>query len=143
MAGPFAGSPATRTSFWDLNGINPERAGVYITGRSVTGAQMRALWPCRDGWLNFIIYGGAAGRHTNRQLVAWMSEKDLAPQWLRAIDWSNFAVTALTQEEVDRLEEPIGRFLASLTKQEFLDGVLAREMLGYPVSTVRDISGDR
>src|SRR5207249_3660120 len=51
--------------FWDLNGINPERAGIYITGRSMTGARMRAFWPCKDGWINFIVYGGAAGRHTN------------------------------------------------------------------------------
>ena len=130
-------------AFWDLNGISPERAGVFITGRSVTGAKMRALWPCKDGWLNFIIYGGEAGRHTNRQLVEWMAECDCAPEWMRSIDWTNFAVTNLTQEEVDRLEAPIGRFLLSLTRHEFLDGALAREMLGYPVSTVEDIAHDR
>lgn len=61
--------------FWDLNGIDPERAGIYITGRSVTGARMRAFWPCKDGWINFIVYGGVAGRHTNEQLVAWMDER--------------------------------------------------------------------
>ncbi len=130
-------------AFWDLNQINPERAGVHVTGRSMTGAKMRALWPCQDGWINFIIYGGDAGRQTNRQLVNWMDERGVAPDWLKAIDWSDFAVTALTQEEVDRLEEPIGQFLASLTKQEFLEGVLAREMLGYPVATVEDIGNDR
>jgi crotonobetainyl-CoA:carnitine CoA-transferase CaiB-like acyl-CoA transferase len=129
-------------AFWDINRINPERAGIYVTGRSVTGAKMRALWPCRDGWINFIIYGGSAGRHTNQQLVKWMGEKGSAPEWLKNIDWSNFAVTALTQEEVDRLETPIGLFLSTLTKQEFLDGVLRRQMLGYPVSNVADIVGD-
>ncbi len=130
-------------AFWDLNRVSPERAGIYVTGRSVTGAKMRALWPCRDGWINFIIYGGAAGRHTNQQLVRWMDEKGLAPSWLKATDWSTFAVTALTQHEVDRLEGPIGAFLATLTKREFLDGALQREMLGYPVSTVADIYADR
>lgn len=130
-------------AFWDLDGIDPERAGVYVTGRSTTGAKMRALWPCKDGWINFIIYGGEAGRHTNRQLAEWMDEKGFAPEWLKAIDWSKFAVTALTQEEVDRLEEPIGRFLSSLSRQEFLDGVLARQMLGYPVSTVAEIAEDQ
>jgi crotonobetainyl-CoA:carnitine CoA-transferase CaiB-like acyl-CoA transferase len=130
-------------AFWDLNRVNPERAGIYVTGRSVTGAKMRALWPCRDGWINFIIYGGAAGRHTNQQLVRWMDEKGLAPDWLKSIDWSAFTVTALTQEEVNRLEAPIGAFLSTLTKLEFLEGALKREMLGYPVSTVEDIFDDR
>jgi crotonobetainyl-CoA:carnitine CoA-transferase CaiB-like acyl-CoA transferase len=129
-------------AFWDINRINPERAGVYITGRSVKGARMRALWPCRDGWINFIIYGGAAGRHTNKQLVAWMNEKHMAPEWLKQVDWSRFEVTNLTQAEVDRLEAPIGEFFLTLTKQEFLQGVIQRQMLGYPVSTVQDIYND-
>ena len=52
-------------------------------------------------------------------------------------------MTSLTQEQVDRLEAPIGNFFTTLTKREFLDGALQREMLGYPVSTVEDIFADR
>jgi crotonobetainyl-CoA:carnitine CoA-transferase CaiB-like acyl-CoA transferase len=129
--------------FVDINGVSPERAGIYLTGRSTTGARMRGFWACRDGWINFIIYGGAAGRHTNQQLVAWMTERGMAPAWMQEIDWSHFHVTGLTQAEVDRLEAPIARFLEILTKQEFLEGALAREMLGYPVYTVADIDQDR
>ena len=127
-------------AFWDLNRVNPERAGVFVTGRSVNEAKMRVMWPCKDGWINFIIYGGAAGCHTNEQLVGWMDERGVAPEWLKRIDWSSFAVTNITQAEVDRLEEPIGNFFASVTKDEFLEGSLKREMLGYPVATVEDIS---
>src|SRR5712692_8572593 len=107
--------------FWDMNGVNPERAGVYITGRSVTGARMRAFWPCKDGWINFIIYGGVAGRHTNQQLVEWMRERGMGSAALQRIDWPTFTVPELTQEEVDSVEAPIGLFLATLTKQEFLE----------------------
>ncbi len=129
-------------AFWDLSRINPQGAGVYLTGRSIRGAMMRAFWPCKDGWINFILYGGAAGRHSNQQLVAWMDEKGMAPAWLKEIDWDNFEVTTITQEEVDRLEAPIGKFLATLCKREFLEGVIERQMLGYPVSTVEDICQD-
>ncbi len=128
--------------FWDLNGVNPERAGVYITGRSVTGARMRAFWPCRDGWINFIVYGGAAGRQTNQQLVSWMEERNMGSDTLRRIDWRTFAVPELTQDAIDAIEAPIGRFLATLTKQEFLEGAVARQMLGYPVSSAEDIHHD-
>ena len=126
-------------AFWDLNRENPERAGVFVTGRSVKGAKMRVMWPCKDGWINFIIYGGAAGRHTNQQLVAWMSERSLAADWLKNFDWSAFTVTELTQAEVDRLEAPIADFFATITKDEFLEGAIKRQMLGYPVATVEDI----
>jgi crotonobetainyl-CoA:carnitine CoA-transferase CaiB-like acyl-CoA transferase len=129
-------------TFWDLNRANPLRAGIYITGRSVTGARMRAFWRCRDGWINFIIYGGTAGRHTNRELVSWMHERGMAPEWLARVEWSRFEVTTLTQEEVDRLEAPIEAFLATLTKREFREGAIRRGMLGYPVSTVKDIAED-
>ena len=129
--------------FWDMLQENPTRAGIYMTGRSVTGARMRVFWPCRDGWINFIIYGGAAGRHTNQQLVSWMTDTGHAPDWLRAIDWSTFTVPTLTQEEVERLEGPIGDFFKAMTKQEFYEGALRRQMLGYPVFTVADIRADR
>jgi crotonobetainyl-CoA:carnitine CoA-transferase CaiB-like acyl-CoA transferase len=129
-------------AFWDLNGVNEQRAGVYFTGRSVTGARMRAFWPCKDGWLNFVVYGGPAGRHTNQQLVEWMEERGMGSEALRRIDWSTFAVPELTQAEIDALEAPIGRFLATLTKREFLEGAAARQMLGYPVSTAADIHQD-
>lgn len=128
--------------FVDVLGTVPRRAGIFITGRSTKGAKMRAFWACRDGWINFIIYGGAAGRHTNQALVAWMHERDMAPDWLRAIDWSRFDATQLDQAEVDRLEAPIAAFLATLTKDQFLHEAVAREMLGYPVYTVADIHAD-
>src|SRR3989442_981491 len=126
-------------AFWDLNHVNPERAGVFVTGRSVLGAKMRVMWRCKDGWINFIIYGGAAGRPTNQQLVAWMGKKRLAPERLKKIDWNTIAVTSITQSEVDRLEAPIAKFFAAVTKDEFLEGAIKRQMLGYPVATVADI----
>ena len=127
-------------AFWDLNHVNPERAGVFVTGRSVLGAKMRVMWRCKDGWINFIIYGGTAGRHTNQQLITWMDEKGLAPDWLKEIDCNTFAVTNITQGEVDRLEAPIADFFAAVTKEEFLEGAIKRQMLGYPVATVADIN---
>ena len=65
-------------AFVDLNGIEPTRAGAFITGRSIKGARYRVFWPCRDGHINFIFYGGAAGRRTNEQLVAWMRDSGAA-----------------------------------------------------------------
>jgi crotonobetainyl-CoA:carnitine CoA-transferase CaiB-like acyl-CoA transferase len=129
-------------AFWDLNRNNPERAGIFVTGRSLKGAKMRVMWSCKDGWVNFIIYGGSAGRHTNQQLAAWMEEKGMAPKWFMDIDWSTFTVTDIDQEAVDRLEAPIAEFFSTLTKQEFLAGAMQREILGYPVATVEDIYSD-
>ncbi|MFZ2650544.1 MAG: CoA transferase [Burkholderiaceae bacterium] len=129
-------------TFVDIAGTTPTRAGAFITGRSVSGARYRVFWPCRDGHINFILYGGAAGRRTNEQLLAWMHDSGADAGALAAIDWSTFDPARASQAEVDAIEAPIARFLATLSKREFLDGAHRREMLGYPVSTVQDIAAD-
>lgn len=129
-------------TFVDVSGTTPTRAGAFMTGRSVEGAKYRVFWPCRDGNINFILYGGAAGRRTNEQLVAWMRQEGVDVGPLGAIDWAKFDPTRASQAEVDAMEAPIARFLAGLSKRQFLEGAHRREMLGYPVSTVQDIATD-
>jgi len=129
-------------AFFDLNGDKPTRAGAFMTGRSIKGARYRVFWPCRDGWLNFIFYGGVAGRRTNEQLVAWMRERGAELGILATIDWARFDPTKADQTEVDALETPAMKFFAGITKREYLIEAHKREMLGYPVSTVGDIVTD-
>ena len=113
-----------------------------MTGRSITGARYRVFWPCRDGWLNFIFYGGVAGRRTNEQLVAWMRERSAELGPLAEIEWQRWDATRTTQAEVDAIEAPVLKFFATISKREFLLEAHKRKMLGYPVSTVADIATD-
>ena len=129
-------------AFVDLVDVEPTRAGAFITGRSIKGALYRAFWPCRDGYINFIFYGGPAGRRTNERLVAWMRECGAELGALAAIDWKTWDPTQADQAEVDAIEAPILKFFARLGKREFLTEGHRREMLGYPVATVADIADD-
>jgi crotonobetainyl-CoA:carnitine CoA-transferase CaiB-like acyl-CoA transferase len=129
-------------TFFDLLGEIPNRAGSCITGRSVEGAIYRAFWRCKDGYINFVIYGGPAGRRTNKALVAWMREKGIELGALADVDWDTFDPKLATQEEVDRLEAPLAAFFESISKSEFLAGACEREMLGYPASSMADIAAD-
>lgn len=128
--------------FWEMLGVQPMRAGAYLTGRNLNGAPVRNVWPCRDGYVTFALYGGAAGRQSNRGLVEWMAERGMAPDWLLATDWDRFEVATLTAGEVERMEGAIGPFLATLTKAEFLAGAERRRILGYVVATAEDIARD-
>lgn len=129
-------------TFWDLNRHVEKRAGSFMTGRSITGARMRVFWPCKDGYLNFIIYGGEAGRRTNQALVEWMDSQGKAPEFLKQKDWKNFDIAQVTQAEIDGMEEPIGAFFKEVTKAEFFKEVVKRQMLGYPVASVKEIFED-
>jgi crotonobetainyl-CoA:carnitine CoA-transferase CaiB-like acyl-CoA transferase len=129
-------------AFADMLGVAPSRAGSRLTGRSVHGAVFRAFWRCKDGYINFVLYGGVAGRRTNEGLTSWMRDKgfDLGP--LEGLDWKSFDPTGATQDEIDKIEAILVPFFESLTKFEFLEGACKREMLGYPVANVADIAAD-
>ncbi len=129
-------------TFVDLNGVVPTRCGAFITGRALTGARFRAFWRCADGYLNFVLYGGPAGRRSSQMLVRWMREAGFALGALADVDWTRFDPKTQDQASVDRLEQPIAAFFATLTKRAFLEGASAREILGYPVSTMDDIATD-
>ena len=129
-------------SFFDLLGENPMRAGGYLVGRNINGAAMRNIWPCRDGYVTWAIYGGAAGRQSNRGMVEWMEEHGMAPDFLREMDWSTFDVATVTLNEVSAMESAIAKFLETVTKAEFLRQAEERRMLGYVVSTTADIAAD-
>lgn len=133
---------APAPTFWDVLGQNVVRDGAFVTGRSITGAKMRAIYPCRDGYLNFIIYGGAAGKATNKAMVQWMSENNMATDYLLQKDWDSFNIATVTQEEIDAIEEPVAAFLLTRTKEEFFREAIRRRMLGYPVASAEDIMRD-
>jgi benzylsuccinate CoA-transferase BbsE subunit len=128
--------------YWDMLRQNPGRGGPYLTARNIHGAPIRQIWECADGYVTFALYGGAAGHQSNRQLVAWMEERGMCPDFMRAVDWDSFEVAAAEVEEVQRLEGAIAPFVRGLSRAEFFEEVLARRILGYPVATVADIAAD-
>jgi benzylsuccinate CoA-transferase BbsE subunit len=130
------------TVHWEVGREEHTRLGPFLLGRSIVGARFRNIWRCRDGYVSFAIQGGAIGRHTGKMLMEWMRTRGEVPAVLRAIERGDFDNTTLRQDDVERLEAAIAPFFESLTKREFFDGVVARNMLGYPVSTVADVEAD-
>jgi len=129
-------------AFWSTNRVSPQRDGSRITGRSMTGARMRAIYECKDGYLNFIIYGGNAGRRSNQALVQWMAEHGLTTERLLNKDWSRFSIQTSTQVEIDEIEEPAAKLFRLYRKSEFLEQSFKRDIMGYPVANAHDILND-
>lgn len=133
---------ANAPAFWSLNQENLTRGGNFLVGRNINGAKMRAVYPCRDGHINFIIYGGEAGKRSNEGMVEWMSEQDAAPAWLQQKDWRAFNVATCAPEEIDALEKHFAAFLRERTKAEFAREAGKRGIIGYPVADARDLAQD-
>ena len=113
------------------------RQGSY---RQTGGATfMRITWPCKDGFVNFQLSGGAgAGRSVNN-LIQWMEEEGRGDPFLTGLDWTTLGYGIITKELLDRVVPPVERFLMSHTKAELFEGAVKRRILLFPVATTGDI----
>ncbi len=128
--------------FWSMLGEVPSRSGPDLLGRNIEGAALRNVWPCADGYVCFALYGGAAGRRSNRDLAEWMRAEGKLPADLRDFDWDTFEPIRAPKELVEHIQDELAPFFASLTKAEFSKGCATRRVLGYVVATAADIAGD-
>jgi benzylsuccinate CoA-transferase BbsE subunit len=129
--------------FWECMKMNFPRMGRYMTAGFLKVASIR---PCKDGFVHWALAGGAAAGFSDStaRLVKWMDEEGQAPDWLKEIDWVGFGgtVVQMTQEELDRIQEPFDVFLMTKTTSEFSEETARRGIMGCPVSNSRDICND-
>ena len=129
----------TAPFYWEADRTMSKRVGNAIAGRSIHGAVMQAAYPCQDGYICWLIYGARSGAITLKETVKWLEEKGKATDWLKAQDWDKFDPALATQEDFDQIMAPVADLLQGLTKMEFLEGAVQRRIMGYPVSTAKDI----
>jgi crotonobetainyl-CoA:carnitine CoA-transferase CaiB-like acyl-CoA transferase len=125
--------------FWELNGMILRRAGAWRTGLT-SGTLQRQIWPCKDGYVNFPVYGGIVGAVTNRRLVEWMDSEGMADDFLKGMDWENLDLVRIDQETWNLIEDRFARFFASHTKEELYRISIERNVMLYPVSTPSEIA---
>jgi len=132
---------ANTMPLWELNKNILRRAGSYMSGRW-TGTKQRLLWKCKNGHVLFYILGGAFGVKTNRAIVKWMEEENIAPEYLKNFNWDAFDMAAQTQEMQDQIEIYIGNLFKLFTKEELYEQALKRGIMLCPVNTSKDILGN-
>jgi crotonobetainyl-CoA:carnitine CoA-transferase CaiB-like acyl-CoA transferase len=101
------------------------------------------VWPCKDGYVGFAVHGSRMAKNYTTPMVAWMESEGMAPDFLKEIDWEAFDINMVNKEELDRIQEPIGRFLLSRTKAELSEEAMKRRIILYPVSSSKDLLEDR
>lgn len=124
--------------FWLLNETILERSGAFRVGLT-SGTRQRQTWPCRDGQVNFVIYGGKAGATRNRNLVRWMDSQGMAPDYLKKIDFDTWDVFNITQDEWDQIEEPVGKFFLAHTKEELFTESANWKVAVCPVASPAEV----
>jgi len=127
--------------YWNIAKINPTRVGpCWIT--AATGNRSMLNWECKDGYITHLLMGGSEAKRA-RALVEYMKSENMAPDFLQDLDWENFFdINVLTQENIDRVSEPIANFFRRHTRAELLEEAVKRDLQLFPVATVKDLLSD-
>jgi crotonobetainyl-CoA:carnitine CoA-transferase CaiB-like acyl-CoA transferase len=115
-----------------------ERSGQRSRGGARLG-RTREIWPTKDGHVSFGLRGGPSRIPNLIATVELMEELGLAPEWLRAVDWSAYNHNTLPVHEIERLEEAFGAFFRTRTMRELYEAALARRILLAPCNDSREV----
>jgi len=125
----------------EMNKRKVGRTGQFRV-RPTTGAKLREVWPCKDGFVCFRVMGGKTGAGFMRSLVEWMDSEEMCNDYLRQRNWEELDLGKVTQKEYDSAEEPIGKFFLTHTKAELYEGATERRIQLFPISTSEDVVND-
>ncbi|HWO93421.1 MAG TPA: CoA transferase [Dehalococcoidia bacterium] len=130
----------------------PSRRSGPVRERGVL--RSRTVFPCADGYVNFLVAGGSAFAGTIRHLIAWMDSEGEAPDFLKEIDWMTWSIEAFAflhppeehpaiQQQVERVEGAFAAFFARRTKEELLAGAAQWQVMLGPLLTIDDLLVNR
>ncbi|MCX5998787.1 MAG: CoA transferase, partial [Chloroflexi bacterium] len=129
---------------WNLARFSPKRSGAYQQRSGVKWTYQHRLWPCKDGFVVFILFSGHLGAAGNKSLTEWMASEGLAPENMKSIDWSTFDPQGevLTEDEYEQIMDALGAFFRRHTKAELYAEALKHRIVIYPCSTIQDLRDD-
>jgi crotonobetainyl-CoA:carnitine CoA-transferase CaiB-like acyl-CoA transferase len=129
-------------TLWDARGKILRRQGSTLRIPPL-GTVTPLIWPCKDGYVAFYLFGGVMGAVSNPALTRWMEEEGLANETMKAMDWPKFDIGRTPQEDVDRdIVGPISEFFLRHTQKELWEGGAKRRVMVYPVNDAKGVLND-
>jgi crotonobetainyl-CoA:carnitine CoA-transferase CaiB-like acyl-CoA transferase len=122
-----------------------QRHGAY---RDSLPGKRRLIYPCKDGDVILIFFGGVVGGRSCRSLVQWMDALGLAPTHMLETDWDTWDDVYLADlgeqahTEIDRVENTLADFLARFTMRQLYQQALERRLWLAPVAHAQTIMED-
>ncbi|MFC1869141.1 CaiB/BaiF CoA transferase family protein [Thermodesulfobacteriota bacterium] len=130
-------SALTVPQAYDLAGFIWPRAGAFLAR---SGKKVRCIWPCKDGYISWRIFGGGLGVKT-RALVEWMDTEGRAGELIK-VDWRKMDYLSVPHEDFYRWQDIFYNFFKTHTKEELCQESLARGVVLFASSTPKDLLED-
>jgi crotonobetainyl-CoA:carnitine CoA-transferase CaiB-like acyl-CoA transferase len=132
----------TAQILWDARGKILRRPGSGLRIPPL-GTKTPLIWPCKDGFVAFYLFGGAMGSVSNPSLTEWMDEEGRASHTMKVMDWPKFDIGRTSQENIDRdIVRPIAEFFKSHTQKELWNEGVKRRVMVYPVNDAKGVLDD-
>ena len=124
---------------WSINRLNVKRAGIY-RDRPAIKAKDKQIWECKDGYVHFLLLGGAAGASFMPQVTRWLEEEGLATAWRSEVDWvKGYDSYLLKPEDYEQIEGPLSEFFRRFTKKKLYQKAIRHKVQLYPVLNAEEI----
>ncbi|HXX59450.1 MAG TPA: CoA transferase, partial [Dehalococcoidales bacterium] len=137
--GAISSANFNTVSFWDLRQQILLRSGPYRQGISQNTKQ-RELFECKDGFIAFLLIGGALGAPTNKGLVKWMGELNEIPGVFKNIDWDTFDQATANPALITELDTALSGFFKAHTMEEIFHAGQKYRLMITPVNSPKQIT---
>lgn len=131
--------------FAALGQATRQRFGAW---RESLPGRRRMIFPCRDGYVSAVFFGGPFGAQACRRLVQWMTELSMAPAFMLDIDWDTWDDVWLAElgeegrREIERVEKAVAAFFVPFTMRELYEQALDRRLMLASVAHAQMIDED-
>ena len=126
--------------FMKVNVIGTGQVSISVRPPPLGILTGRVVFPCKDGYAIVTVGGGAflGMAKSSAILVRWANEEGMCLE-LKDVDFSQWDMSKVTQEETDRKDRIIGEFIQTKTKAELMEGAVQRGIMLGPCNTIGDL----
>jgi benzylsuccinate CoA-transferase BbsE subunit len=127
----------THTYQWyEYENVVLKREGGW---RQFGTTRTRTLYPCKDGYVVFMSFGGRLGESVQQGVIGWMQKEGEIPDYLKDFDWSTFDALNTPENDREKIFGAIGEFLKTKTKSQLLEAAVRERYTMAPVNHLGDV----
>jgi len=130
----------TQLPYWEYSHRIVQRSGIR---RFRGGVSTQEIWPCKNGFVSWMFFGGAVGTQQMRSMVEWMEGKGKAGSLSAEVqNWAALDLTKVSSEKIKSWEKVIGDFFLAHTKEELYQEALEKRIPLTPLNDMSDVVED-
>lgn len=130
----------TQLPYWEYSNRVVQRSGIR---RFRGGVSTQEIWPCKDGFVSWMFFGGAVGTQQMRIMVEWMEGRGMAGSLSTEVqNWAGLDLTKVSPEKIESWEKTIGDFFLAHTQRELYEEALEKRIPLTPLNAMSDVVED-